>query len=99
MASTSAGVVPGTLPVCEASAAHHRRACAGGSFFKEYAGKRYCVLHYPICSGAEDKTAAFNNELRRKVRAGDYDFCGAQIPEFRWEEFAWPNTKIDGGVS
>src|SRR2546421_11338460 len=49
-----------------------RSACKGLSFYKAHEGQRYCVLHYP----SKDKSAAFNEALKRKLDAQDFDFRG-----------------------
>jgi hypothetical protein len=54
-----------------------RSACKALTFFKEHEGKRYCVLHYP----AAEKSAAFNEALRRKLDAQDFDFRGVWFPD------------------
>jgi hypothetical protein len=52
-------------------------ACEGLPFFKEHEGKRYCVLHYP----GKDKVAAFNEVLKRKLDAEDFDFSEVWFPD------------------
>src|SRR2546421_3738078 len=54
-----------------------RSACKGLPFFKEHEGKRYCVLHYL----SKDKVPAFNEVLKRKLDAHDFDFNGVWFPD------------------
>jgi len=57
----------------------------------EHGGRRYCVVHYPVGNGAEDKTEAFRQEVQRKLQSGDFNFAGAQIPEFpQWRDWWGP---------
>jgi uncharacterized protein YjbI with pentapeptide repeats len=66
--------------VCEVYQQHCRSACKGESFFRQFQGKRFCVLHYPI----EDKIEEFEVALKRKVSAQDFDFRGIWFPtDFR----------------
>lgn len=60
---------------CEALA---RSACSGEppSSYREHKGQRYCVLHYP----GQDKISAFDEELKKKFAANDYNFLGAWFP-------------------
>jgi hypothetical protein len=51
-------------------------ACNGEDFYKEHNGKRYCVLHFP----SEEKDVAFNEALKRKLDAEDYNFGGIWFP-------------------
>jgi hypothetical protein len=53
-----------------------RSACRGQPWYKEYGGKRYCVLHYP----GMEKSADFEEALQNKLKAGDLNFCGAWFP-------------------
>lgn len=55
-----------------------RSACAGEPFYKEYEGKRYCVLHFP----GEEKSADFESALQRKLDNRDFDFQGVWFPDF-----------------
>lgn len=52
-----------------------RTACQGLSFYKEYQGKRYCVLHYP----GKEKSADFIVALRKKLEAKDFTFHGVRF--------------------
>lgn len=54
--------------------------CAKGPFYKEYEGRRYCVLHYP----AKEKSEKFNTALQEMIKRKDYDFRGVWFPEGRW---------------
>ena len=54
-----------------------RSACEGLPFYKKHEGKRYCVLHYP----GKDKVATFNEALKRKLDAQDFDFSGVWFPD------------------
>lgn len=54
-----------------------RSACQDEPFFKEYEGKRYCVLHYP----AKDKLEPFRTVLKRKLVDSDFNFNGTWFPE------------------
>ncbi len=65
-----------SLFVCECDA-WMRSACKGEAFFREYEGKRYCVLHYPNI----DKVDAFRVSLNRKLEAKDFNFLGVWFPE------------------
>ncbi len=67
-----------------------RSACALQPFYKEHEGKRYCVLHLPT----NDKVGAFNEALKAKIDAKDFDFRGVWFPddalfrEFRFDSSA-----------
>jgi hypothetical protein len=81
--------------VCDCSE-EARPACAGERFYKEHEGKRYCVLHYPGIHypGKEDgvdfdealkklvkeKSAYFDDALRIKRQAKDFNFRGVWFP-------------------
>lgn len=54
-----------------------RSACASESFFREYQGRNYCVLHYP----GQDKITAFNSAMQNKLELKDFNFCGVWFPE------------------
>jgi hypothetical protein len=53
-----------------------RLACEGLPFYKALEGKRYCVLHYPD----KDKAVEFEEALKRKVNAGDFNFNEVWFP-------------------
>jgi hypothetical protein len=61
--------------VCDCSE-EARPACAEERFYKEHEGKRYCVLHYP----GKEKSADFDEALRKKREAGDSNFRGVWFP-------------------
>ncbi len=54
-----------------------RSSCAGEDFYKIHNGKRYCVLHYP----GKKKIKVFNESLKRKIDADDFDFKGVWFPD------------------
>ena len=54
-----------------------RSVCEGLPFYKKHEGKRYCVLHYP----GKDKVSAFDEALKRKLDAQDFDFRGVWFPD------------------
>src|ERR1043165_3492073 len=51
-----------------------RTACKG---LEEYKDTGYCVLHYP----GKDKVSAFDEALKRKLDAEDFDFRGVWFPD------------------
>jgi hypothetical protein len=51
--------------------------CKSLPFYKEHAGKRYCVLHYP----GTDKRVTFAEALKKKLDAGDFKFYGVWFPD------------------
>jgi hypothetical protein len=53
-----------------------RSACEGEPFYREHAGKRYCVLHFP----SPAKTVKFLEVVRRKLANQDFDFRGVWFP-------------------
>jgi len=59
-----------------------RSACYGEIFFKEYNGKRYCVLHYP------DAKANFWDALYQKISRNDLNFRGVWFPG------PWPSENV-----
>jgi uncharacterized protein YjbI with pentapeptide repeats len=61
--------------VCECED-HMRSACHNEVFYKEYDGKRFCVLHYP----GKDKSQEFRVALQRKLTNQDFDFRGVWFP-------------------
>jgi uncharacterized protein YjbI with pentapeptide repeats len=61
--------------VCECPEAM-RSACHREIFYKEYKGKRYCVLHYP----SKDKSKEFERALSEKIKNEDFDFLGVWFP-------------------
>src|ERR1044071_2581884 len=61
--------------VCERGGLYF--ACEGLPFFKEHEGKQYCVLHYP----GKEKATAFDEALKRKLAAEDFDFRGVWFPD------------------
>jgi hypothetical protein len=73
LTSPPSEVSPLYLFVC----AQASRACANQSFFKEHAGRNYCVFHYP----APDKIHAFNQALKEKLASGDSDFSAFWFPD------------------
>jgi uncharacterized protein YjbI with pentapeptide repeats len=71
-------------PATEASAAvtficectdSARSACEGLRFYKKHKGKKYCVLHYP-----DKEKPDFNEALKRKLEAEDFDFTEVYFP-------------------
>lgn len=71
--------------VCECEE-QMRSACDGLSYYKEYEGKLYCVLHFP----SKEKISDFKDTLRQKLNANDFNFCGVWFPEqisFRNDRF------------
>ena len=54
-----------------------RGACRLLPFFREFEGKRYCVLHIP----SAEKAIAFKEALDKKLRNKDFDFRGVWFPE------------------
>ncbi len=81
--------------VCD-SAAWTRTACKSFPFFKEHAGKRYCVLHYP----GGNKSEPFEEALKAKLDAKDFDFRGVWFPgsvdfsKFRFDAPAYFTSAI-----
>src|SRR2546423_4068800 len=53
-----------------------RSACKGLAFYKKHGGRRYCVLHYP----GKDKSAVFNQALKRKLDAQHFNFREVWFP-------------------
>jgi hypothetical protein len=53
-----------------------RAACEDLTFYKEYEGKRYCVLYYP----SKEKEADFKIALQKKLKAKDFNFHGMWVP-------------------
>jgi uncharacterized protein YjbI with pentapeptide repeats len=53
-----------------------RSACRDELVYKEYEGKRYCVLHYP----GDGKDAEFELAHQRKLQASDFDYRGVFFP-------------------
>lgn len=61
-----------------------RSSCKDEKFFKEYSGKRYCVLHYPDFN----KLDVFSEAIQRKIDTHNYDFKGIWFPtEFNFQYF------------
>ncbi|HEX8847492.1 MAG TPA: pentapeptide repeat-containing protein [Pyrinomonadaceae bacterium] len=54
-----------------------RSACKGEPFYKEYKGKRYCLLHYP----GKEKSKEFDESLKRKFSKNNFDFSGVWFPD------------------
>lgn len=54
-----------------------RTACSGEPFYKEYGGKRYCVLHFP----GKEKSASFKEALQKKLNNENFDFRGVWFPD------------------
>jgi hypothetical protein len=54
-----------------------RSACYGEPFFKEHAGNRYCVLHFP----GREKSASFKQALQKKLNDENFDFRGVWFPD------------------
>lgn len=65
-----------------------RSACAGEPFYKEFEGKRYCVLHFP----GKEKSADFEKAFRRKLNDKDFDFREVWFPD----ELAFSNFHFTG---
>jgi len=59
------------------------RACGGEAFFREYEGKRYCVLHLPDA----DKKETFESAVNKKLESQD----------FKYQEVWFPNNSRFGG--
>jgi hypothetical protein len=53
------------------------RCCAGETFYEEYEGKQYCVLHFP----GKDKGPEFKKALQRKQDKKDFNFRGVIFPD------------------
>lgn len=53
-----------------------RQACKGELYYKEYEGKRYCVLPYP----GKEKAPEFERAFRKKLEAADFNFQGVWFP-------------------
>lgn len=53
-----------------------RQACLGESYYREYNGKQYCVLHYP----SEKKSGDFKISLKRKLENQAFKFTGVWFP-------------------
>jgi hypothetical protein len=73
-----------------------RSACEGLPFFKEHAGRPYCVLHYP----GTDKVAKLSEVFERKLDARDFNFRAAWFPEgvdFSNFTFAAPRHRCGAG--
>jgi len=95
---TSATNTPGSVTsfVCDCDE-RIRPACSSEAFYKEYEGKRYCVLHYP----GKEKRDAFNDVVKRKLDAGDFDFRGvwfhdkANFIEFHFKSEAEFESGVD----
>src|SRR5437870_6990426 len=51
--------------------------CSQETFYKEYEGRRYCVLHYP----GSEKSVEFVQALNRKLNNKDFDFQGVWFPD------------------
>lgn len=54
-----------------------RSACVGLPFYGEHDGWRYCVLHFPEFT---EKIVSFDDAIRKKIDAEDYNFRGAFFP-------------------
>jgi len=54
-----------------------RSACAGGPYYKEHEGKRYCLLHFP----GKEKREAFKVVFQRKLENKDFNFRGVWFPD------------------
>lgn len=54
-----------------------RSACRGEGFYKEFDGKRYCVLHFP----GNEKNADFCTALHNKLDKLDFNFRGVWFPD------------------
>lgn len=52
-------------------------ACRGETFYSEFHGKRFCILHYPL----EKDQERFNTAIKRKLKAEDFDFSGVYFSE------------------
>jgi len=65
-----------------------RSACSE-HFYKEYKGKRYCVLHFP----SNDKREDFNKALRQKLDRREFDFTGVWFcDEVAFKEFEFSSA-------
>jgi uncharacterized protein YjbI with pentapeptide repeats len=67
-----------------------RAACKSEPFYKEYLGKKYCVLHYPDT----DKSAEFMEALKRKKKAEDFNFSHVHFPGY----VSFTNCHINGSA-
>lgn len=68
-----------------------RKSCEGLSFFRDFEGKSYCVLHYPD----EDKIEEFNKALKQKIDNKDFNFCGVWFPkEINFDHFIF-DSEVD----
>src|SRR6266446_5147599 len=52
-------------------------ACIGEAFYREFQGKRYCVLHFP----GKDKSLDFEKALQRRLTAKNLNFRGVYFPD------------------
>jgi uncharacterized protein YjbI with pentapeptide repeats len=94
-----------TDPVCEVGQPY-RSACQAQTWYAEYEGKRYCVLHYPNEEKAAHPDRPFQQAVTRKLEGGDFNFAGVCFPEYL-EDFAslvfdkeanFSNATFEGGV-
>src|SRR5262249_26473914 len=72
--------------VCDCGESY-RRVCKGEEFYKESAGKRYCVLHYP----GKEKAEEFKVALEKKLESKNFDFALVWFPDhvdFRGFDFS-----------
>ncbi|HMH43108.1 MAG TPA: pentapeptide repeat-containing protein [Pyrinomonadaceae bacterium] len=61
-----------------------RSACSGEPFYREYQGRRYCVLHLP----ETQKSVDFSKAIETKLAAKDFNFRGVWFPaELRLDNY------------
>src|SRR2546423_7086432 len=63
--------------VCESARVFKYTVCEGLPFYKEHRSKGFCVLHYP----GKDKDADFDEVLKKKLDAQDFNFSGVWFPD------------------
>jgi len=66
------------------------KACEGQTFFAEYDGHSYCVLHFP----SNEKKDEFEGAIRKKLDVHDLNFQGVWFPD--WYRFS--EAKFDEKV-
>jgi hypothetical protein len=76
MPSSPPTEAPAAAFVCDCDASV-RSACEGLPFYKKHEDKQYCVLHFP----SEEKRADFNEAIKSKLEAKDFNFGGVWFPD------------------
>jgi uncharacterized protein YjbI with pentapeptide repeats len=98
-ATNQGGNQPGSKSNCDIG--HGYQTACASSLHKTHQGRRFCVLHYPVGDGVPEKTEEFEQELERKFRANDYNFCGVEFPDIQkphgWKIFPG-NANFTGAV-